>query len=215
MWTFTKTSSISLAWGGPKDEEIGIWNLLWQIIIAKEVALRLGRASGSYAGYTPRILASLIVSKLWLTNVEIILVDSKIKLDDIAKPKTREESVKAKGFKAKGNEAMKARNYTKAVDLYTEAINIDLSNTNYRSSRSVALLSIGMFDEAHEDAFFITQLDPNYAKGWARLGLTEFKRGNGKRAQAAYQRAIKIAGSETTARMKQGFAYSKAKISKQ
>lgn len=209
----TKKSSIALAWGGPKGEGIGLWNLLWQIIIAKELALRLAHSSGaSYSGYTPRILASLIISKLWLTNVEIILEDSKINLEDIARPKTQEEFEKAEGFKDKGNEAMKAQKYQKAVDLYTEAIKIDLSNSIYRSNRSAALFSMGMVEEAHGDALVTTQLDPNYAKGWARLGLTELKRGNGKRARAAYQRAIEIAGRESTALMKQGLADSEAKI---
>ena len=149
---FTKKPSIALAWSGPKGEGIGLWHLLWQIIIAKELARRLEHASESYPEYTPRILASLIISKLWLTNVEIILEDSKINLEDIAKPKTQEELEKAEGFKDKGNEAMKAQKYQKAVDLYTKAINIDLSNSIYRSNRSAAFLSMGMVEEAHNDA---------------------------------------------------------------
>ena len=163
-------------------------------------------------GCKRRVLASLIISKLWLTNVEIILEDSKINLEDTAKPMTQEESEKAEGFTAKGNEALKAQQYQKAVDLYTKAIKIDFSNSIYHSNRSAALLSMGMVEEAHEDAIVTTQLDPNYAKGWARLGLTELKRGNGKRARAAYHRAIEIAGCETTTLMKKGLADSKAKI---
>ena len=89
---------------------------------------------------------------------------------------------------------------------------IDVSNAIYRSNRSAALLSMGMVDEVLEDAFLTTRLDPNYAEGWTQLGLTELKRGNGKRAGAAYQPAIKIAGHETAALMKQGLADSKAKI---
>lgn len=211
---FTKSSSIAIAWCAPEGQGIGLWNLVRQIIIAKEIALRLENDSTdtSYTGYTSRILASLIISKLWLTNVEIILEDAEINLEDIAKPTTLEESEKAEGFKDKGNEALKAQKYQKAVDLYTEAIKIDLSNSIYRSNRSAALLSMGKVDEAHEDALVTTQLDPNYAKGWARLGLTELKLGNGKRAHAAYQHAIETAGRETTALMKQGLADSKAKI---
>lgn len=194
-----------------------MWNLLRQIIIVKELALGLEhRSAWSITafglGYTRRIQASLIISKLWLTNVEIILEDSKINLEDTAKPMTQEESEKAEGFKAKGNEALKAQKYQKAVDLYTEAIKIDLSNSIYRSNRSAALLSMGKVEEARQDALVTTQLDPNYAKGWARLGLTELKCGNGKRARAAYQRAIEIAGHGATALMKQGLADSRAKI---
>ena len=95
---------------------------------------------------------------------------------------------------------MKAQNYQKAVDLYTEAIKIDLSNTIYRSNRSAALLSMGM-EEAHQDAHVTTQLNPTTQKG----GLTELKRDNGKSA-------IEIAVREATALMKQGLADSIAKI---
>ena len=189
-----------------------MWNFLWQIIIAKELALRLEHSTEVYTGYTQRILASLTISKLWLANVEIILEDSKINLENIAKPKTQEEINKAESFKVKGNEALKAQQYQKAVDLYTEAIKIDISNSIYHSNRSAAHLSMGMVKEARKDAFVSTQLDPNYAKGWSRLGLTELRQGNGKKARAAYQRAIEIAGDEATALMKQGLADSKAKI---
>jgi len=209
---FTSNSSIGLVWGGPKEEEIGIWNFLWQIIVAKELALRLEHSSGSASGFTPRVLASLIISKLWLTNVEVILADSKINTEEVAKPKTQKELAKAEGFKTKGNEAMKAQKYKEAVDFYTEAMAIDLRNPIYRSNRSAALLSMGMVEEAHGDALVTTRLDPKYAKGWSRLGFTELKLGNGKRAQASYQRAIEVAGPETTAQMKQGLADSEAKI---
>ena len=208
---FTKSSSIAFTWSAP-NEGIGLWNLLWQIIIAKELALRLEHTTAGYTGYTQRILASLTISKLWLTNVEIILEDSKINLENIAKPKTREEIDKAERLKNKGNEALKAQQYQKAVDLYTEAIEIDLSNSIYRSNRSSALMSIGRVEAAREDAIVATRLDPNYAKGWARLGFSELKQGNGKKARAAYERAIEIAGDKATALMKQGLADSKAKI---
>lgn len=79
---FTKKSSVASAWAGFEGKGIGIWNILWQIIIAKELARRLEHSSGTYyTGYTHRILASLIISKLWLANVEIILEDSKSNLD--------------------------------------------------------------------------------------------------------------------------------------
>ena len=63
----------------------------------------------------PRILASFIISKLWLTNVEIVLKDCKIpNPEDVAKPKTQEESLRAEGFKGKSIEAMKAQKYKMA-----------------------------------------------------------------------------------------------------
>jgi hypothetical protein len=53
---------------------------------------------------------------------------------------------------------------------------------------------MGKVEEAHQDALVTIQLDPNYANGVGATCFIELKRGNGKRAQAAYQRAIEIAG---------------------
>ncbi|KAJ7017007.1 prion-inhibition and propagation-domain-containing protein [Mycena alexandri] len=210
---FTSTSSVALQWAGPETEGIGIWNFLWQIIISKELSMRIEKSEGgSYSGFTPRVLASLTVSSLWLSNVEIILADAKIRLEDIQKPLTAEEKSQAEDVKARANDAMRSNQYQKAVDLYTEAMKIDLSNPIYRANRSAALLTMGKVEEAHYDALVTTQLDPKYAKGWARLGITELKLGKGMRAKAAYQRAIEAAGNEATALMKQGLADATALI---
>ncbi|KAJ7748394.1 prion-inhibition and propagation-domain-containing protein [Mycena metata] len=210
---FTSTSSVALQWAGPETEGIGIWNFLWQIIISKELSMRIEKSEGgSYSGFTPRVLASLTVSSLWLSNVEIILADAKIRIEDIQKPLTAEEKSQAEDVKARANDAMRSNRYQKAVDLYTEAMKIDLSNPIYRANRSAALLTMGKVEEAHHDALVTTQLDSKYAKGWARLGITELKLGKGMRAKAAYQRAIEAAGSEATALMKQGLADATALI---
>src|ERR1700712_1071380 len=87
---FTESSSVGLQWAGPKeDDSIGFWNFLWQIIIAKELARRLDSSEGNgYTGFTERILASMIISDLWLTNVGIVLTDAKLNTADIKKPET-------------------------------------------------------------------------------------------------------------------------------
>jgi tetratricopeptide (TPR) repeat protein len=209
---FSSKSSIGVQWGGSKDEGIGMWNVLWQIILAKELALRLGNfPDASMIGFTHRVLASLIVQDLWLSNIEIILT-AKILPDDIKKPVTLEEQAKAEEFKSKGNEAWKKKQCQNAVDLYTEAIKADLSNAVYRSNRSAALTSMKKYEEARQDAYIATQLDPNYAKAWFRLGLAEKKLGNRKRARDAYERAVKVAGKDATSLMKQELADAKAKI---
>lgn len=210
---FTSKSSIAMEWGAPKEEGIGTWNFLWQIILAKELALRLEHYPDvSVSGFTPRILASLIVQDLWLRNVEIILTDAKVSLANVKKPETPEERATAEEFKARGNEAIKNKRYQEAVDLYTEAMKIDLSSAVYRANRSAALFSMEKYDDASEDALVATQLDPKYSKAWARLGIAELKLGNGKRARDAYQRAVEVAGKDATSLMKQGLADAKAKL---
>lgn len=213
---FTATSSIASEWCGPEEKMIGIWNLLYQIILAKELALRLGHkgSGGSYSGYTQRVLAALIVQDLWLRNIGITVVDAKISPQDVGRPLITSivERNKVEALKEKGNEAFKNGQWQKAVDFYTEALKLDRSNAIYYSNRSAALLSLERFKEAVIDAYTATQLDPKYAKAWSRLGLAEFKLGHESRAQRAYERAIEISGADSTALMEQGLVDAKAKI---
>ena len=119
-----------------------------------------------YTEYTQRILASLIISKLWLANVEIILEDTKIYVGENIGKSTQEELEKAESFNDKGNEALNAQ-YQKAVDFYTEALKIDISNDSiYRFNRNSAFLSMGMVEEACQNACI------SLVRNWAQLGLT-------------------------------------------
>jgi tetratricopeptide (TPR) repeat protein len=211
---FTAGSSVSLQWAGPKENDsLGRWNFLWQVIIAKELAWRLDSGEGNcYTGFTTRILASMIVSGLWLTNVGIVLTDAKRHIGDLKKPETDAEKAKAEEFKNKGNAALQKKQYQEAFDFYTEAIKIDLGNAVYRCNRSAASLSNDRFEEAEEDAYVSTQLDPKYAKAWSRLGAARLKLGNFKRAKEAYLRGISVAGKDATDQMRQGLKDTQAKL---
>ncbi|UKZ73400.1 hypothetical protein TrVFT333_001046 [Trichoderma virens FT-333] len=206
---FTTSSTIGEQWAGTTDDGcIGTWNLLRQIIVGRELALRLKHLDEgtSWSGFTERVLASLIVSDLWLKHVQIVLTDAKLPADSPEGPETAEQKAQAEDYKNQGNEALKKNEYQKAVDLYTEAIKIDLSNAIYRCNRSAALIGLDMFLEAEEDAYVATLLDPKYAKAWSRLGMAIFKQGDAKRAKKAYERALQVAGKDTTAQMRQGLA---------
>jgi len=97
-----------MEWAGPKEESIGLWNLLWQIILAKELALCLIDSPDAwYSGFTSMVPASLIIQDLWFRNVEIILTDCNPLKDNLKKPQIPEEQAKAEEFKYKGNEAMR------------------------------------------------------------------------------------------------------------
>ena len=210
---FTSKSSIALQWCESKEQGFGTRNLLCQIILAKEVALRLEHyPDASISGFTSRVLASLIVQDLWLRNVEIILTDAKVSLAAVKKVENAEEQAKAEEFKVRGNEAMKNKQYQQAAELYTKAVDIDLSSAVYRANRSAAHFSLEKYDYASDDAWVAVQLDPKYSKAWARRGISELKLGNAKTARDAYQRAVKVAGKDATHLMKQGIADAKAKL---
>ena len=212
---FTAWSSVGLAWAGPdKHKHIGLWNFLWQVIIAKELARRLDYHEYSgYTGFTSRILASLIVSDLWLTNVSIVLTTAKISIADIKKAETEEEKAKAEDFKTKGNEATKKKQYQEATDFCTKAMKIDIRSAIYRCNRLAALFADNKFDLAEDDAYVATQLDPKYAKAWSRLGAAQLKQGCSKRAEESFKKALSLAGKDATVQMRQGLKDAESKIS--
>ena len=158
---------------------IGLWNLLRQVIIGNELAVRLKHRRGSYASFTSRILATPIILKLWLKNVEIILTDAKPSLDGIRSPDP-------KTLKKRGNDALKKNDYQKAVGLYTVALKIDIVNAIYRCNRSAALIRLENYKGAEHGAYLTTLIDPKYAKAWAQLGMAALKLGHPKRAKKAY-----------------------------
>jgi stress-induced-phosphoprotein 1 len=75
-----------------------------------------------------------------------------------------------KQFKAKGNAALTAGNFTEAIEHYSKAINADGANHVYFSNRSAAYLSKGDAHNALEDAKSCLGLNPQFAKGYSRKG---------------------------------------------
>ncbi|KAK4167913.1 small glutamine-rich tetratricopeptide repeat-containing protein 2 [Cladorrhinum sp. PSN259] len=205
---FMKESSVGLQWAADDDSSIGLWNFLRQIIIGWELTMRLEHMSGdwSYTGFTARILSTLIISDLWLKHIEIILTDAKVPVKGLKKAETAEEKAQAEEFKNKGNHALKKGEFQEAVDLYTEAMKIDLANAVYRCNRAAALLELGQNKEAEEDAFIATHLDPKYVKAWSRLGLAILRQGHCKRAKKAFEKAVQLGGKEASPQARKGLA---------
>jgi len=211
---FRGDSSVGVQWvTTASNDSIGIWNFLRQVIVAWELTTRLNNlGGGGYTGFTPRILATLIIADLWLKHVRIILTDATIPIGDLKKPESPAEKAKGEEFKKKGDEAWKRKDYQAASDLYTEAMKVDLTDAVYRCNRAAAELALEHWENAEEDAHVATQLDPKYAKAWSRLGMARLKLGCGKQAEKAYEMALRVAGKDATAAMRQGLADAKAKI---
>ncbi|GAB1213864.1 hypothetical protein ATERTT37_003017 [Aspergillus terreus] len=211
---FRSTSSIfGAVWSeDPERNERGFWNLLWQVIVAKELVRRLevSKESGFTSNFTGRILASMIIADQWIKNIEIGLSELRIRLKDVKPPETKELKAKAENSKLKGNDAMAKKDYHKAICFYTEAISIDPSSAVYRANRSAANLSLELYSHSFHDAYIATLLDVKYAKAWSRAGLAALKLGLTKKAVDAYKNAIALAGKDATAGMRRGLEDAKA-----
>ncbi|KAL1297002.1 hypothetical protein AAFC00_004597 [Neodothiora populina] len=78
-------------------------------------------------------------------------------------------SVDAEAYKAAGNKFFKAREYEKAVQEYTKAVQAEPQNATYLSNRAAAYMSAGKFVDALEDCKRADELDPNNSKVLLRL----------------------------------------------
>ncbi|WVY93477.1 hypothetical protein V8G54_032565 [Vigna mungo] len=73
-------------------------------------------------------------------------------------------------LKEKGNAAFKGRLWNKAVDYYSEAINLNGKNATYFSNRAAAYLELGWYKEAEEDCNKAILHDKKNVKAYLRRG---------------------------------------------
>jgi tetratricopeptide (TPR) repeat protein len=101
---------------------------------------------------------------------------------------------KAEQLKSRGNAHMQKKEYTAALDCYTQALKVSPSGPQshvYFSNRAAALLSMKKFDQAILDSERALALLPTYGKAHARLGLAHFLLGDYRHAMEAYTVALK------------------------
>ncbi|KAL8847708.1 MAG: hypothetical protein Q9221_007269 [Calogaya cf. arnoldii] len=121
-------------------------------------------------------------------------------------------SPEAEEFKSQGNKAMQQKDYPKAIDLYSKAINLSPTNPIYLSNRAAAYSASHKHTEACADAELATSADPKYTKAWSRLGLARFVLGDAKGSMEAYQKGIEYEGNGGSEAMKKGYKTAKEKV---
>jgi hypothetical protein len=109
---------------------------------------------------------------------------------------------------------MKWFQYDKALDSFTEAIALDQTNATYRCNKAEALIRVKKLIDAEEEAWIATQLDPRSAQAWFVLATTCLQQGDAKRAKPAYQKAIQLAGKDTSRAMRKGLEEAEEAIEK-
>ncbi|QPG75319.1 hypothetical protein FOA43_002671 [Brettanomyces nanus] len=90
------------------------------------------------------------------------------------------QQAEAEAFKNQGNEQLKKKNYDKAIDFYTKAINLNATAVYY-ANRAQAQIKHENFGLALNDANDAIRLDPDYLKGYyrravAHSGMLEYKK---------------------------------------
>jgi tetratricopeptide (TPR) repeat protein len=83
----------------------------------------------------------------------------------------------AEAQKALGNAAFKAKDFTKAIHYYTNAIKADGENHVYYSNRAACFFGLKKWSESADDAQMCIELKPTFIKGYIHLAKAELKQG--------------------------------------
>ncbi|EED21807.1 heat shock protein (Sti1), putative [Talaromyces stipitatus ATCC 10500] len=98
----------------------------------------------------------------------------------------------ADALKAEGNKAFSAKDYTTAIDKFTQAIEIEPQNHVLYSNRSAVYAATHDYQKALDDANKATEIKPDWAKGWSRKGAAARGLGDLLAAHDAYEEALKL-----------------------
>ncbi|XP_062008989.1 serine/threonine-protein phosphatase 5 isoform X2 [Rosa rugosa] len=109
---------------------------------------------------------------------------------------------RAEEIKLLANEAFKAHKYSQAIDLYTQAIELNSKNAVYYANRSFAHLKLEEYGSAIQDASMAIEVDPRYSKGYYRRGAASLAMGKFKEALKDFQQVKKICPNDPDATKK-------------
>ncbi|CAI5465157.1 unnamed protein product [Closterium sp. Yama58-4] len=105
-------------------------------------------------------------------------------------------------IKEAANRAFQEHKFLRAVDLYSEAIQLNESNAILWANRAFAHTKIEEYGSAVEDAAKAIELNPSYVKGYYRRGTAYLAMGKFKDALKDFKQAAKIAPRDPDARKK-------------
>ncbi|KAG2717541.1 hypothetical protein I3843_03G182300 [Carya illinoinensis] len=109
---------------------------------------------------------------------------------------------RAEEVKVLANEAFKAHKYAQAIDLYTQAIELNNQNAVYWANRAFAHIKLEEYGSAIQDASNAINVDPKYSKGYYRRGAAYLSMGKFKEALKDFQQVKKIRPNDPDATRK-------------
>ena len=91
-----------------------------------------------------------------------------------------------------GNEQFKAKNFEKAIEFYSKAIEEDPSDHTVYGNRSASYHNCKKYEQALEDGEKAISIKPDWSKGYQRKAMALHGMGNLEEAYAAYEQGLKI-----------------------
>ncbi|KAH9950093.1 activator of Hsp70 and Hsp90 chaperone [Amylocystis lapponica] len=98
-------------------------------------------------------------------------------------------------LKDQGNKAFQAKDYDKAIDLFSQALALDPTNFVLYSNRSAAKAGKRQWPAALEDAEQCIKVNPAWSKGYARKGAALHGQRKYDEAVTAYEAGLKLEDS--------------------
>lgn len=126
-----------------------------------------------------------------------------------------EDKAKAEQFKLEGNRAIAQRDYTLAIEKYTQALALNPDNAIYLSNRAAAYSNNREHEKAVADAKKALELDPSYTKAYSRLGLAYYALGDAQASMDAYKKGLDSEGDSPSDAMKRGYETAKKRVEEQ
>lgn len=107
----------------------------------------------------------------------------------------------AEEYKAQGNQYFAAKDFTKAIEYFTKAIEASPTpNHVLYSNRSASYASLKNFKKALEDAEECVKVNNSWAKGYNRVASAQHGLGNLDDAKASYKKALELDPSNAMAK---------------
>lgn len=109
---------------------------------------------------------------------------------------------RAEEFKNLANEAFKAHKYSQAIDLYTQAIELNGQNAVYWANCAFAHIKLEEYGSAIQDSTKAIEIDPKYSKGYYRRGTAYLAMGKFKDALKDFQQVKRLCPNDPDAAKK-------------
>ena len=107
--------------------------------------------------------------------------------------------LQAQKIKQQANECFANGQFEKAIDLYSDAINLDPTDAVFYSNRSFAHLRMESYGYSLTDANKAIQLNPNFVKAYYRRASANFAMGKFKIALKDFETVAKAKPSDVDA----------------
>jgi len=110
------------------------------------------------------------------------------------------DTERAKSFKEQGNQYFKNKDYNKALEFYSKAIDLNPMDPAYYGNRAACYFAMHKYQKCIDDSNDAINIDNKFVKGWSRKGRSEFYLGRFNEAKKSLQKAKELDPNDSSIR---------------